>query len=73
MEMTNPIDFAAGKMDSPFCRHCVDDLDELKSYEEIFSNQVGFLMENENMTQEDAEKRAKEILAKSPQWKGHAH
>lgn len=64
------MDFAAGKLDNPYCRHCVDDFDELKSYEEVFSNQVGFLMERDNLSQEDAEKKVRETLSKSPIWKG---
>lgn len=69
--MTNPIDFAAKNPESKYCRHCVDDLDELKSYEEVFSNQVGFLMEAEKLSQETAETRVKEQLSKTTTWKDH--
>ncbi len=68
--MKLPTDFAAGNPESKYCRHCVDDLDELKSYEEVFSNQVGFLMEKENLSQEEAERRVKERFATLPAWRG---
>ncbi len=66
--MANPMDFAGGKTDAAYCRHCVDDFDELKSFEEVFSNQVGFLMEKDNLSQEEAETKTKELLKKSPAW-----
>lgn len=72
IEMKNPVDFAAGNIQNIYCRHCVDDFDELKSYEEVFSNQVGFLMEKDELTQEDAESKVKEQLSKSPVWKNKA-
>ncbi|MBI4133640.1 hypothetical protein HY478_03425 [Candidatus Uhrbacteria bacterium] len=69
-EMKKPVDFAAGDTTRTYCRHCVDDFDELKSYEEVFSDQVGFLMKTENLSQEEAEERVKERLATIPAWRG---
>ncbi|GEM_PF-4533016 len=71
--MGTPMDFAAGNPESKYCRHCVDDLDELKSYEEIFGDQIGFLMEREEgISREDAASRVKEQLSKTPTWHNHA-
>lgn len=70
MNMVNPVDFAANNPENKYCRHCVDDLDDLKSYEEVFSNQVGFLMEKEKLSQEEAESRVKTQLATTPAWHG---
>jgi ribosome-binding protein aMBF1 (putative translation factor) len=67
-EMGQPTDFAANNPENNYCRHCVDDFDDLKSYEEVFSNQVGFLMEAEEISQEAAEPRVTEQLAKLPAW-----
>ena len=68
-KMENPVDFATNNPESKYCRHCVDDFDELKSYEEVFANQVGLLMLDGKITQEEATERAKEILSKLPAWK----
>lgn len=70
MEMKLPTDFAANNPANKYCRHCVDDLDELKSFEEIFSNQVGFLMEKEEISQQEAEPRVREQLSKTVAWRG---
>lgn len=65
------MDFAAGNPESRLCRHCVDDLDELKSYEEIFADQVGFLIQREEgLARDEAERRVKEQLSKTTTWKG---
>lgn len=66
-----PNDFATGNPESRYCRYCVDDLDDLKSYEEVFSNQVGMIMENEGLAQPEAEARVKQQLAKTLAWKNH--
>ncbi len=69
LEMKNPADFAAGNSENKFCRHCVDELDELKSYEEIFADQVGFLLQNEpDLTREEAENQVRKKLAQTSTW-----
>ena len=69
IKMENPVDFATNNPDGKYCRHCVDDFDELKSYEEIFANLVGILMLDGKMTPEEAASNAKETLSKLPAWK----
>lgn len=58
-----------GNPEHRYCRHCVDDLGDLKSYEEVFADQVGFLISREEgLSREDADRRVREMLAKTPAW-----
>ncbi|MCC7011647.1 MAG: VOC family protein [Planctomycetes bacterium] len=63
MPLTNA---APGQM---YCAYCVDEKGVLRPYEQVFQGTVhGYFMEHLKMPKEQAEKAAREHLAKMPAW-----
>jgi hypothetical protein len=54
------------------CQYCVDANGKLKPYETVFEGTTtGFFMAMKKMPRKDAEKAAREHLAKMPAWAAH--
>lgn len=54
-----------------YCRYCTDDKGVLRPYEQVFEGTVtGYFMGMQKMARTEAEKAAKEHLAKMPAWAG---
>jgi uncharacterized glyoxalase superfamily protein PhnB len=52
-----------------YCHYCVDDSGKLKSYDEVLEGTIqGYFMAMQKMPRDQAEKAAKELLAKQPAW-----
>jgi uncharacterized glyoxalase superfamily protein PhnB len=55
-----------------YCQYCVDANGKLKPYETVFEGTTtGFFMAMKKMPRKDAEKAAREHLAKMPAWAAH--
>ena len=55
-----------------YCGYCVDEKGKLKSYETILEGCIsGYFIPMQKMSRPDAEKAAREMLAKQPAWVGH--
>jgi len=60
-----------GKPGQMYCHYCADETGKLHPYEHIFEGTVtGYFMGMQKMGRSDAEKAAKEHLAKMPAWAG---
>lgn len=54
-----------------FCNYCVDERGELKPYEAILEGCInGYFIPMQKMSRPDAERAARELLAKQPAWAG---
>ena len=52
-----------------YCQYCVDGKGQLKPYEQVFEGTVtGYFMAHQKMDRKNAEKAAKDHLAKMPAW-----
>jgi hypothetical protein len=69
MPMRTTQEFGGGNPENLYCTYCTDDSGNLKSYEEVFGGMVAFTMQNGGVTQSEAEKMAKEGMAKQPAWR----
>lgn len=69
MPLKTASDHALGDLNHKFCNHCTDAQGELKSYEEILTGTVNFLVHSQGLAMTAATEMAKGLLAMQPHWK----
>lgn len=69
MPMRSKEDFGGGDENNKYCVHCTYENGELKSFEDAFSGMKNFMMRTMGVSEAEAEKGAKEGMAKMPAWK----
>ncbi|KKW36502.1 MAG: hypothetical protein UY85_C0084G0004 [Candidatus Peribacteria bacterium GW2011_GWB1_54_5] len=70
MMMLDRADFALQSINSRYCRYCVDKDGMLQTPQERKERLTKFLMEDERLSEDVAEKKAVEQMRKMPAWKG---
>jgi len=70
MPLGQPEDFGGGNPENVYCSHCSHPDGSLKSYDEVASGMVNFMMSTQNMDREAAEKATGEYMARMPAWSG---
>lgn len=70
MMMLDRADFALQNINGKYCRYCVDKDGMLQTPQARKEALTKFLMEDENLSKEVAEKKAVEQMRKLPAWKG---
>jgi hypothetical protein len=70
MPMIDMADFAAKNPRSHYCRYCTNAEGMLQSVDERKAKLTAFLIEDEKLSPEDAEKQAVAQMKKMPAWKG---
>lgn len=70
MMMLDRADYALQSVNSKYCRYCVDKDGMLQTPQERKERFMKFLMEDENIPEGAAEKKAVEQMRKMPAWKG---
>ena len=68
MPMQRKEDFGGGDMENKCCSHCCTPDGKLKGREEIKEGWIGYVMNTENISREEAEKKVDEQMAKTPVW-----
>lgn len=69
MPMRSAQDFGGGRLDNKYCVHCTDADGNLKTYEEALTGMTAFARQMMGVSEEEAQKFAKEGMAKMPAWK----
>jgi len=69
MPMHSPEDFGGQDTSNKYCRYCTNEAGELKSYEEALQGMTNFIVQTQGLARGQAEKTAREGLAKMPAWK----
>lgn len=67
--MRKPGDFGGKDPDNKYCRYCTNDSGQLKGYEDVLKGLTDFIVQMQGIEREQAEKAAREGLAKMPAWK----
>jgi uncharacterized glyoxalase superfamily protein PhnB len=70
MPLSQPEDFGGGNPENVYCSHCTNADGSLKSYDEVASGMVNFMVSTQNMDRETAEKATGEYMARMPAWSG---
>ena len=68
MPMSKLEDFGGENPNNMYCAHCANPDGSLKTYQEVFESMVKFMMANQNLERNAAEKAAKEYMAQMPAW-----
>jgi len=68
MPMNSIDDFGGKNPENKYCKHCTDSQGNLKSYSEKVVDFKKLLIKSKNLGEEQAEKKAKEILTKFKAW-----
>ena len=68
MPMNSIDDFGGKNPENKYCKHCTDSQGKLKSYSEKVVDFKKLLIKSKNLGEEQAEKKAKEILTKFKAW-----
>jgi len=66
--MTDPQDFADNKVGNELCQNCTDEFGMRKRYSQVLQETRDFLITQLSISAEEAEKMAKENVAKMPFW-----
>jgi hypothetical protein len=69
MPLENQEDFARGDTSSIYCKYCVDSEGELLPYDTILKNNAHYYKESQGLTEQAANKMAKDLLKTMPAWK----
>ena len=70
MPMSKLEDFGGGNPANIYCVHCSNPDGSLKTYEEVLSGMVSFMMTSLNLDRETAEETARDHMADMPAWSG---
>lgn len=68
MPLRTAEDHAASDTNKDYCKHCADASGALKSYEQVHSGMVAFLIRTQGMTPSVADAMAREMLSKTRIW-----
>ena len=66
--MKNAEDFAGKEIGNPYCIECGDEFGQRKGYENIIDESKKFLIEQLSVSDEEAEKMARENISEIPFW-----
>lgn len=69
MPMQVPEDFAMGDESLDYCCYCAREDGSMQSYEEKLESMTSFVMDTEDLSEEEARIIAREHLAELPAWK----
>ena len=70
MPMAKLEDFGGGNPSNTYCVHCTNPDGSLKSYDEVYSGMIQFMINIKGMDQATAEQGAREYMANMPAWSG---
>ena len=68
MPMRKHEEFGGGNTDNKYCVHCTDDQGSLKPFDVAFEGMKMFAKQTMGVSEEEAEKNAREMMAKMPAW-----
>ncbi|MDP8268160.1 MAG: glutamate mutase L, partial [Candidatus Tenebribacter davisii] len=69
--MKDAEDFAGGKFGSKYCRTCTDEFGYMKRYSQIVKDTKDKLIKQMSLSEEEAEKMARENISDIPHWAQH--
>jgi hypothetical protein len=69
MPMRAPEDFGGNDTSNKYCRYCTNEQGILKNYEDTLNGMTNFVVQTQGLDRSQAEKAAKEHMAKMPAWK----
>ncbi len=69
MPLEKKEDFALGDTSSSYCHYCVDKQGSLLPYETILKANANYYQESQGITEQAANKLAKDLLKSMPAWK----
>jgi len=61
-------DFAGSEVGNPYCKDCADEFGHRKRYSQIIEDTKGFLTSQMNISEQEADKTARENVSRIPFW-----
>ncbi|MBN2478573.1 zinc ribbon domain-containing protein [Candidatus Micrarchaeota archaeon] len=69
MPMEKPEDFGGRNKENKYCTHCTDKNGILKSYSDVLEGMAAFIVKTENLSSEEARKKAEAYMKTMPAWR----